>query len=125
VEAPSVRIPVIPSTKIEGEVAEGRPDAAVEVGLGGGAVRKCDALASFFSFSFLSFGFFVSRVFTSAVLAPGFESSAKTETGAQARTNAVAHAIFLITFHPSGAACCKREQNSWWFFTWSELLWRL
>jgi hypothetical protein len=34
------------------------------------------------------------------VLASGFKSSAKTETGAQARTNAAAHAIFFITFHP-------------------------
>src|SRR6266481_4059753 len=44
VEALSPRIPVVPTAKIEKEPAEGRPDAAVEVDLGGGAVRERDAL---------------------------------------------------------------------------------
>src|SRR5260370_6610007 len=44
VEALSPRIPVVPTAKIEGEPAEGRPDAAVEVDLGGGAGRGPEAL---------------------------------------------------------------------------------
>src|SRR5258707_197348 len=44
VEALSARIPVVPTAKIEGEPAEGRPDAAVKVDLGGGAGPERDGL---------------------------------------------------------------------------------
>src|SRR6266850_4754832 len=52
-------------------------------------------------FSFFSFGFFVSGAFMSGVVLSAFKSSARTETLAQVRTSAAAHAIFLMTFHPS------------------------
>src|SRR5258708_40105873 len=51
-------------------------------------------------FPFFSFGFFVSGVFISGVVLSAFKSSAQTETLAQPRTSAAAHAIFLMTFHP-------------------------
>src|SRR5258708_26757992 len=51
-------------------------------------------------FPFFSFGFFVSGAFISGVVLSAFKSSAETETLAQARTSAAAHAVFLMTFHP-------------------------
>src|SRR5262249_25415324 len=45
VEAGPSGIPVLPVAKTKRELAEGRPDAAVEVDLRGGAVRERDALA--------------------------------------------------------------------------------
>src|SRR5260370_11462045 len=51
-------------------------------------------------FLFFSFGFCVSGAFISGVVLSAFKSSAETETLAQARTSAAAHAVFLMTFHP-------------------------
>ena len=45
VVALTARIPVVPGAEVERELAEGRPDAAVEVDFGGGTVRERDALA--------------------------------------------------------------------------------
>ena len=52
------------------------------------------------SFGFFVSGFFVSGAFMSGVVLSAFKSSAETETLAQARTSAAAHAVFLMTFHP-------------------------
>ena len=45
VEALAARVAVVESAEIEGELAEGRPDTAVEVDFGRGAVREADARA--------------------------------------------------------------------------------